>query len=89
MNYVYVLQSKKDSWLYTGCTNDLKKRFALHNSGKVTATASRVPLILIYYEGFINKHDAFMREQYLKTGWGRSYIRKVLSHTLSAKNLDR
>ncbi len=85
MNYVYVLQSKKDSWLYTGCTKDLKKRFAMHNSKRVTATASRTPFILVYYEGFINEHDAFTREQYLKTGWGRSYLRKVLSQTLSVK----
>jgi len=86
MNYVYVLQSKKDSGLYTGCTDNLQKRFVLHNTGKISSTASRVPFILIYYEGFINKHDAFVREQYLKTGWGRSYLRKTLSQTLSAKN---
>ncbi len=57
----------------------------MHNSKKVVATAKRTPLVLIYYEGFINKHDAFAREQYLKTGWGRSYLRKTLLQTLSAK----
>ena len=85
MHYVYVLRSKKDEYLYTGCTNDLKQRFAMHNSKKVASTSSRAPFILVYYEGFINKHDAFNREQYLKTGWGRSYLKKVLSQTLSVK----
>ena len=84
MNYVYVLQSQKDYLLYTGCTNDLKKRFAMHNSKKVVATASRTPFILLYYEGFINKNDAFAREQYLKTGWGRSYLKKsVVANLIS------
>lgn len=38
MQYVYVLQSKKDKDLYIGCTTDLKKRFALHNAKKITST---------------------------------------------------
>jgi len=27
---------------------------------------------------FLNQKDAFTREQWLKTGWGRNYIKKVL-----------
>jgi hypothetical protein len=47
MNYVYVLQSTKDGLLYTGCTGDLKKRFAQHNKGQVAATRGREPFVLI------------------------------------------
>ena len=80
MYYVYVLQSETDNKLYTGCTNNLQERFRLHNNGKVFATKNRRPLVLIYYEAFINKHDAFKREQWLKTGWGRNQLKKVLAH---------
>ena len=78
MQYVYVLQSKKDYDLYIGCTNDIRKRLQLHNAKKVPSTTKRVPLSLIYYEAFIDNHDAYTREQFLKSGWGRNQIKKLL-----------
>ena len=80
MQYVYILRSEKDGELYTGCTTDLKKRLILHNAKKVPATKKRVPLKLIHYEAFQHPTDAFERERYLKTQWGRNYIRKTLRH---------
>ncbi|MDD5050468.1 MAG: GIY-YIG nuclease family protein [Candidatus Pacebacteria bacterium] len=80
MQYVYVLQSKKDGDLYTGCTKDLKRRFELHNAKKVPATARRTPLRLIYYEAYLNMYDAYKRESYLKTQWGRNYLKKTLKN---------
>ena len=79
MYYVYVLQAK-DGERYTGCTKDLRKRFDMHNSGKVESTQMRRPLKLIFYEAFLDKHDAFTREHFLKTGWGRNQLRKLLSN---------
>lgn len=35
MWHVYVLESKIYGNKYTGITNDLKRRFAMHNTGKV------------------------------------------------------
>jgi len=78
MQYVYILQSRKDKDLYAGCTNDLKKRLVLHNAKKVASTAKRTPFSLIYYEAYLNSHDAFIREKYFKTQWGRNYVKKVL-----------
>lgn len=37
MYYVYIIKSKKDKMLYTGSTNNLKKRLELHNKGKVSS----------------------------------------------------
>jgi len=82
MWYVYILQSKKDKKLYIGCTNDLKKRIISHNDGKVAATKLRLPLRLICYEAYTEKRDAYHREKWLKTGWGRNYLRKTLKNTL-------
>jgi putative endonuclease len=75
MIYVYVLRSALDGQLYTGCTRDLRARFALHNSGKVPSTKDRRPLVLIYYEASLNEQDAFRREKYLKTTYGKRYIK--------------
>ena len=87
MQYVYVLQSKKDGDLYVGCTTDLKKRLQLHNAKKVTSTKKRTPLNLIYYEAYISSKDAYARERYLKTGWGRNYLQKTLSNFLQTISL--
>jgi putative endonuclease len=83
MWYTYVLQSKKDVKWYTGCTNDLRKRFTEHNKGLVFSTKGRGPFILLYYEACLNKYDAFVREKYLKTGMGKRYIKNRLKRFLS------
>ncbi|MEK7091612.1 MAG: GIY-YIG nuclease family protein [Patescibacteria group bacterium] len=80
MQYVYILKSDNDGELYVGCTKDLKIRLKLHNSKKVPATKKRGKLKLIYYEAFLNPKNAFVREQFLKTGWGRNSAKKMLAH---------
>ncbi len=83
MFYTYVLKSKKDNMLYTGCSHDLRERFNLHNDGKITSTKGRGPFDLIYYEACKNQHDAFAREKYLKTGMGKRYLKNRLKRSLS------
>ena len=78
MYYVYILCSQKDNNLYTGYTNDIKRRLAEHNGGKVESTKSRRPLKLIYYEAYIEKTDAENREIFLKSGSGKRYLKKQL-----------
>jgi len=86
MFYVYILQSKKDGELYVGCTNDLKKRIREHNSGFVFSTKNKIPYDIIHYEAFLNKKDAFLREKWLKTGWGRNQIKKMLKNYFMEMN---
>lgn len=66
MFYIYVLRSKKDKNLYTGSTNDLKRRFREHNSGKVLSTKLRLPLEIVYYEAYKSEKDCRYREHNLK-----------------------
>ncbi len=66
MFYVYVLKSKKDGLLYTGSTNDLRKRFSDHNNGKVFSTKTRRPFEIVYYESYKAEKDARKREMNLK-----------------------
>ena len=82
MFYTYILQIKKDKQLYTGYTDDLKERLKLHNAGKVVSTKNRLPLRLVYYEACLNQQDATHREKYLKTSWGKRYIKARLKNYL-------
>ena len=80
MYYVYILRSKKNQSLYIGYTTDIERRVAEHNSGKSQSTKPFRPYELIFYEAFINIKDAKSREQYLKSGWGRRTINKLLNN---------
>jgi putative endonuclease len=81
--YTYVLQSEKDLQFYVGYTNNLLRRIDDHNKGKVVSTKNRIPLKLIYWEGCLNQKDATKREKYLKTAWGKRYIKNRISNYLT------
>lgn len=78
--FVYVLFSNKDKWLYTGFTDNLERRIKEHNQGLVESTKNRAPLELTYFEGYKDKRTALEREKYLKTGWGRNYLKKIIDN---------
>jgi putative endonuclease len=80
MYYVYVLRSARDHNYYVGKTSDLKKRFDEHCSGRVHSTKNRLPLELVYYEASRNSKDAFARELYLKSTWGKRYIKNRITN---------
>lgn len=81
--YIYVLRSQKDKKLYVGYTNDLKSRFEQHSKGQVSSTKDRRPLKLIYSEACLDKHDAMHREEYLKTAYGKQFLRNRLKSYLT------
>lgn len=80
---IYILISKKDGSLYTGYSSNVKVRFDEHQKGKVHSTRDKRPLEMIYCELYKNKKDALQREKYLKSGWGRNYVKKILYNTLN------
>ena len=66
MYYVYILKCC-DETLYCGYTNDVKKRFETHQSGKgAKYTRGRLPLELVYSEEFETKSAAMKRECEIK-----------------------
>jgi putative endonuclease len=81
--YVYVLRSSKDAQFYIGLTRDVRARLQSHNDGQVLSTKRRVPLELVYWEGCLNESDAAQREKYLKTAWGKRYIKRRLRRYLT------
>ena len=85
MYYVYVLHSENDDKLYTGYTKDLELRFEQHQSGKVESTKNRRPLKIIYYEVCLIQADALKREKYLKSHYGKMFLKKRLAMWYSQK----
>jgi len=66
MNYTYMLRCA-DGSLYTGWTNDLEKRVAIHNGGTgAKYTRGRRPVSLAYFEEFATKEEAMKREAAIK-----------------------
>lgn len=70
MWFVYILLCEDNS-LYTGITNDLKKRFNKHQVGKGGRyTRSKKPVRIIYSEQLQTKSEALKRELEIKS-WSR------------------
>lgn len=64
--FVYMLQCKDDS-LYTGYTDDVQRRLAVHSAGKgAKYTRSRLPVELVYQEELPDKSAALRREAAIK-----------------------
>jgi putative endonuclease len=68
---------------YVGFSKNLHNRLEEHNNGLVKSTKHRIPLELVYWEGCTNQADATNREKYLKTAWGKRYIKNRLKNYLT------
>ena len=67
MNWVVYMLRCRDGSFYTGCTNNLTRRLALHQSGKgAKYTRSRLPVKLAWYEAADGKSEALRREAAVK-----------------------
>ena len=65
-NYTYIVKCS-DETLYTGWTNNLKKRLEAHNSGKgAKYTKNRRPVELVYFEEYDTNQEAMKREYAIK-----------------------
>ncbi len=74
--YAYILKSSKDNRYYYGSCEDLNKRLAKHNSGKVKATKNRKPLICHYTEQFSSRSEAYRREHFFKSIDGYKWLKE-------------
>ena len=64
--FVYILRCSDDT-LYTGITNDPKRRLAQHNAGTASkCTRSRRPVEMVYCEPAEDKSAALRREYAIK-----------------------
>ena len=75
--FVYAIQCDDDS-VYIGQTSDLLRRWEEHCEGKARWTAAHKPVEVIYHEEFNTREEAEDREKWLKTGFGRKWIKREL-----------
>jgi len=69
--FVYIMSSRTGT-LYTGLTNDLRRRVWQHKEKRIDGFTKRYDVTrLVYFEGFGDVHEAIAREKVIK-GWRRS-----------------
>lgn len=65
-HFVYILRCA-DKSLYTGYTTDVKRRVAVHNSGKgAKYTRARLPVKLVYFKEVSSKSNGLKLEYAIK-----------------------
>ena len=69
--YTYIVKCS-DSSYYTGITNNLERRLIEHNKGtlKSAYTNDKRPVVLVWYETFLDVNQAIKFEKKIK-GWSR------------------
>jgi len=83
MYYIYILKLNNNK-LYTGYSDNIKRRIKEHQSGKVITTSKYLPVKLIHYEAYLLKSDALRREKFLKTSDGKHFLKQQLSDFLKS-----
>jgi putative endonuclease len=64
--FVYILECR-DGTFYTGITDDMQSRLAVHNAGKgAKYTRGRTPVTLRYEEKVTGRGEALKREHEIK-----------------------
>ena len=78
MHYVYVIISEVDRRMYVGMTQDVQKRLSQHNSGHTKSTKGYMPWNIFLIEKFATREEARKREVYLKSGYGKQWLKSKL-----------
>jgi predicted GIY-YIG superfamily endonuclease len=74
---VYFLQLRNGD-IYVGSTNDLQRRLASHQNGKVLSTQAYRPVVLKSYIAVETEDHARELEAYFKSGSGKAVAIKRL-----------
>ncbi len=83
MYIAYIIQSESDN-LYTGHTNDLKRRLFEHNNGLCKTTKVSKNWEFIYTKTFPTRSEAMRHEKWLKNGHGREFIKSYMNSNKKA-----
>jgi putative endonuclease len=76
MYYTYYLLSLVNRDLYIGSTDNIKKRFAQHNKGRVKSTKYYRPWKLLGFEEFASRNEAVKRERFLKNHQQKDLLKR-------------
>ncbi len=73
--YVYIMTNKRDTVLYAGVTNDLKRRVYQHKGKLIDGFTNKYNITkLVYYEAYEDIENAILREKQIK---GSSRQKKI------------
>ncbi len=78
MYSIYAIKSKTRNYIYVGLTNNIERRLKDHNAGFNKTTKPYRPFELIYRENYNTRIEAREREKYLKTGYGKEFLKKLI-----------
>lgn len=74
--FIYALECE-DGSIYIGQTHDIERRWKDHASGRGAEwTKKHLPKCLVHWEVFESLESAVAREQELKTGFGRKWLKR-------------
>ena len=79
-----------DNSLYTGITNNLKRRILEHNSDNRLGAKSlrhKRPVALVHHESFATQSEAAKRERSIK-GWTRKYKLRLIERSNLERNFE-
>ena len=86
--YVYIMTNKNNTVIYTGITNNLKRRVYEHKEKIIRSFTSRYNVNkLVYYEVFEDSYNAISREKQIKSGSRRKKIDLVNNFNPQWKDL--
>ena len=77
MYYVYAIRSKNHTYNYIGITDNPERRISEHNHGYCKTTKPFRPFKNILIEKYKNRIEARKREKFLKSGYGKEYIKSI------------
>ena len=78
--FVYIMTNKRNKVLYTGVTNNLKRRVCKHKEKLVDGFARKYKITkLVYYEVFEDIENAILREKRIKGGSRQKKIELINS----------
>ena len=76
---IYILYSESHNRYYRGHTSNLIERFKSHNELSTKGYTVRYrPWKVVYVEFCTNKTEAILRENFLKSGFGRKWVEDKL-----------
>ena len=81
MYFAYIIRCA-DGTLYTGYTDDIVRREAVHNSGRgAKYTRSRLPVKMVYHESFATRSEAMKRECAIKRLSREQKLKLIADHS--------
>ena len=77
MYYVYILLNERNIETYTGVADDVNKRLAEHNAGRVKSSRPYRPYKIIHTESFETLKEARRKERFYKSTTGRRKLKEM------------